>query len=62
VSNFDDEFYNQNKGDFDYPKNNIVKYTTTTLTKILDSLSIPNIKIDLLIINVEGNDFKVLKG
>ena len=62
VSTIDTDFYNQNKSDFEYPNENIVEAKTTTLTKILNSLNLPNFKIDLLTIDVEGIDIKVLKG
>jgi len=41
-------------------KNNVVKKTTTTLTKILDKFDAPNI-IDYLSLDVEGQEYNILK-
>lgn len=62
VSTIDPNFYNSNKGDFDYPEDKIMYLQTTSLTSILKSYYPKGKKIDLLTIDVEGNDFNVLKG
>ena len=42
--------------------NKIIKITTDTLNNVLEKTTYSNKKIDLLTIDVEGNELKVLKG
>ena len=42
--------------------NKIIKITTNTLSNVLEKTTYSNKKIDLLTIDVEGNELKVLKG
>jgi FkbM family methyltransferase len=62
VSTIDDQYLNNPANTWNYPEDKKVIMRTKTLNSILEEYPVPNDKIDLLTVDVEGHDLMVLKS